>query len=162
MVLTAISLLDIFLVTFMVRIFLCWDDISVMRCTKLHPSALCRAKGEFFRTKDKLKLKRRGRVFLPKFPHSLNLLTRVLHLWTLDVMMGGFGKHPSSSNLNQWHHFLRNCPMMTEKFMKISPSHTPVRNERGCWNYEGFKHNDEALFSKGVLCLSFLSIYNSC
>jgi hypothetical protein len=51
---------------------------------------------------------------------------------------------------------------MSEKFMKISPSHTPVRNERGCWNYEGFKHNDEALFSKDAVFLSLLSIYNSC
>lgn len=107
---------------------------------------------EIFTTKGKLKLKRRGRRFLSKLPHSLKLLTRVLHLWTLDVMMRGLGKYPSSPNLNQWHRFLLSCPMMTERFMKISSSHTPVCNKRGCWNYEGFRHNNEALFSKGALC----------
>lgn len=93
---------------------------------------------KIFTTKGKLKLKRRGK-FLPELPHSLNLLTRVLHLWTLDVMMRGFGKYPSSPNLNQWHHFLLSCLMMTERFMKISSSHTPVCNRKGLlelWRFQ--------------------------
>jgi len=41
--------------------------VHVARVNKLHPSALCHAKGEFFRTIGKLRLKGKGRRFLSKF-----------------------------------------------------------------------------------------------